>query len=262
MAVLDLPSGLAAPPAPPVTVSDAPPAPAVLVAPGEGSGSRRGPVGRFWRGKETDPPWVRPALLGLLAATAVLYLWGLGACGWANTFYSAAVQAGTKSWKAFFFGSSDASNFITVDKPPAVSVGHGDLGPALRPQCVEHPRPRRPSKGVATVGLLYADGASLVLAAGRRSSAGAVVALTPVAALMFRYNNPDAMLVLLLDRGRLCHHSCARAAETRWLVLAGAWWASASSPRCSRPSRSCPPSALVYLLAAPTRSWRRVRQLA
>ena len=37
--------------------------------------------------------------------------------GWANSFYSAAVQAGTKSWKAFFFGSSDASNFITVDKP-------------------------------------------------------------------------------------------------------------------------------------------------
>ena len=28
--------------------------------------------------------------------------------------------------------------------------------------------------------------------------AGAVLALTPVAALMFRYNNPDALLVLLL----------------------------------------------------------------
>ena len=39
--------------------------------------------------------------------------------GYANSFYAAAVQAGTKSWKAFFFGSLDASNFITVDKPPA-----------------------------------------------------------------------------------------------------------------------------------------------
>src|SRR6202044_1699417 len=58
------------------------------------------------------------ALAALLAATAVLYLWGLDRSGWANSFYSAAVQAGTKSWKAFFFGSSDASNFITVDKPP------------------------------------------------------------------------------------------------------------------------------------------------
>ena len=29
-------------------------------------------------------------------------------------------------------------------------------------------------------------------------SAGAVLALTPVAALMFRFNNPDALLVLVL----------------------------------------------------------------
>ena len=52
----------------------------------------------------------RPALFGLLAATAVLYLWGLGASGWANSFYSAAAQAGSQSWKAWFFGSSDAAN--------------------------------------------------------------------------------------------------------------------------------------------------------
>ena len=54
----------------------------------------------------------------LLAATALLYLWGLGASGWANSFYSAAAQAGSVSWKAFFYGSSDAANCITVDKTP------------------------------------------------------------------------------------------------------------------------------------------------
>ena len=32
---------------------------------------------------------------------------------------AAAVQAGTRSWKAFFFGSFDSANFITVDKTPA-----------------------------------------------------------------------------------------------------------------------------------------------
>ena len=46
-------------------------------------------------------------------------LWGLSASGWANAFYSAAVQAGSQSWSAFFFGSFDAANAITVDKPPA-----------------------------------------------------------------------------------------------------------------------------------------------
>lgn len=62
---------------------------------------------------------MRPAFLGLLLATFALYAWNLGASGYANSFYSAAVQAGGESWKAFFFGSSDAANSITVDKPPA-----------------------------------------------------------------------------------------------------------------------------------------------
>ena len=83
------------------------------------------------------------------------YLWGLGASGWANSFYSAAVQAGAKSWKAFFFGSSDAANFITVDKPPAalwvMEISARLFGLSawsiLVPQALE---------GVAAVGLLYA----------------------------------------------------------------------------------------------------------
>ena len=74
---------------------------------------------RLLRGPLEDPRWARPALLGLLVATAALYLWDLSASGWANSFYSAAVEAGSKSWKAMFFGSFDSSSFITVDKPPA-----------------------------------------------------------------------------------------------------------------------------------------------
>src|ERR1700677_923978 len=66
-----------------------------------------------------EPAWARPALIALLVCTAVAYLWDLNASGYANSFYAAAVQAGTKSWKAMFFGSLDSSNFITVDKPPA-----------------------------------------------------------------------------------------------------------------------------------------------
>jgi hypothetical protein len=61
-----------------------------------------------------DPRWVRPAVLALLAGTAGLYLWGLGASGWANGYYAAVVKAGARSWRAFFFGSLDWSNFITT----------------------------------------------------------------------------------------------------------------------------------------------------
>lgn len=44
-----------------------------------------------------SPAWARPALAILLLATGLLYLWGLGASDWANSFYAAAVQAGSAS---------------------------------------------------------------------------------------------------------------------------------------------------------------------
>ena len=148
--------------------------------------------------RPADPRWARPALIVLLAATAVLYLWGLGASGWANSFYSAAVQAGSQSWKALFFGSFDAANLITVDKPPAslwvMGLSARLFGVSswsiLVPQAL---------MGVATVGVLYAA-VRRWFGAAAGLIAGAVLALTPVAALMFRFNNPDAMLVLLHDR--------------------------------------------------------------
>ena len=81
--------------------------------------ARPGRLARLLRGPAADPRWARPALLAVLAFTALLYTVGLSRSGWTNDFYAAAVQAGTKSWKAFFFGSFDSSNFITVDKTPA-----------------------------------------------------------------------------------------------------------------------------------------------
>src|SRR5438034_3654493 len=135
----------------------------------------------------------RISFVALLAATFVLYMWGLDRNGWANAYYAAAVQAGTRSWKAFFFGSLDASNFITVDKSPAflwvMEISARLFGfnqwSVLVPQALE---------GVATVAIVYvAVRRWFGSAAG--VIAGAVVTLTPVAALMFRYNNPDALLV-------------------------------------------------------------------
>src|SRR6202020_3368062 len=148
------------------------------------------------RGRPDDPGWVRPSLILLLVGTGVAYLWALGDSGWANSFYAAAVQAGTKSWKAFFFGSSDSSNFITVDKPPAslwvMEISARIFGvnawSILVPQALE---------GVATVAVLYAT-VRRGFTPPRGLLAGAVLALTPVAVLMFRFNNPDALLVLLL----------------------------------------------------------------
>ena len=220
----------------------------------------RGRLARFVLGRESDPVWVRPALLTLLALTAVLYLWDLGASGWGNSFYSAAVQAGTKSWKAFFFGSSDSSNFITVDKPPA-SLWVMELSARifglnswsiLVPQALE---------GVATVGVVYLT-VRRWFTAQAALLAGAVVALTPVAAIMFRFNNPDSLLALLLAGSMYALVRGLEKAQTRWLVLAGTLVGFGFITKMLQAFLIIPALVIVYLLAAPTGWWRRVWQVA
>ncbi len=214
---------------------------------------------RLIRGRPQDPAWVRPAFVVLLVGTGFLYIWGLGQSGWANSFYSAAVQAGTKSWKAFFFGSSDAANFITVDKPPAslwvMEISARIFGvnawSILVPQALE---------GVATVGVLFVTvrrwfnpGAALL--------AGSVVALTPVATLMFRYNNPDALLTLVLT---LAAYATVRAIEdgrSRWMVLAGALIGFGFITKMLQALILIPVLALVYLLCGPPKLGKRILQL-
>ncbi|MFD8967745.1 ArnT family glycosyltransferase [Streptomyces sp. NPDC059568] len=221
---------------------------------------RAGRAVRLWRGRPEDARWVRPALLALLLATALLQLWDLSASGYANSFYSAAVQAGSESWKAFFFGSSDAANSITVDKPPAalwpmaLSVRLFGLGSwqILVPEVL---------MGVGTVAVLYA-------AVRRRFSAVAgliaavVLALTPVAALMFRFNNPDALLALLVTVTVHCVLRALEAGRTKWLVWAGIAVGFAFLTKTLQAFLILPPLALVYAVCAPASVRRRLGQLA
>ena len=211
------------------------------------------------RGREEDPRWARPALVLLLAATAVLYLWALGASGWANAYYSAAAQAATSSWKAFFFGSSDASSFITIDKPPASLWVMGlsarifgvNSWSLLVPQALE---------GVAAVGVLYATVRRWFPPAAALVS-GAVLALTPVATLIFRFNNPDALLVLLLVLGAYATVRALERASTGWLVLAASLVGFGFLAKQLQAFLVVPAFALVYLAAAPASLRRRLGQL-
>ncbi|MEU0038190.1 glycosyltransferase family 39 protein [Streptomyces sp. NPDC006333] len=214
---------------------------------------------RVRRGRPEDPRWVRPAFVGLLVATGLLYLYDLSASGYANSFYSAAVQAGSQSWKAFFFGSLDSANAITVDKPPAslwpmaLSVRIFGLGSwaILVPQVL---------MGVATVGVLYA-------AVRRRFSpaagliAGAVCALTPVAALMFRFNNPDAMLALLMTVTVYCVLRGLEDGRTKWLVWAGVAVGFAFLAKTLQAFLILPPLAVLYAVCAPVGLRKRFAQI-
>ncbi|NUT93034.1 MAG: glycosyltransferase family 39 protein [Saccharothrix sp.] len=202
----------------------------------------------------------RLPLLLLLVGTAVLYLWRLGDSGWANAYYSAAAQAGAQSWRAWFFGATDASGAITVDKTPASVWVMGlsarlfgvNAWSVLVPQAL---------MGVASVGLLYA---AVTRTAGRAAGviAGSVLALTPVAVLMFRFNNPDALLVLLLVAGAYCTVRAVESASWRWLVLAGVAVGFGFLTKMLQAFLVLPAFGAVYAFAAPTSVKRKVLHLA
>lgn len=206
-----------------------------------------------------QPRWVRPSAALLLAVTATLYVWNLEASGYANSFYAAAIQAGTKDWTAMLFGSLDAGNAITVDKPPAGLwipdlfgriFGFSALS-MLVPQAL---------MGVAAVGLLYLT-VKRVSGAAAGLMAGGALALTPVAALMFRFNNPDALLTLCLV---LAAYLTTRAIEKggwKWLVAAGAVIGLAFLTKMLQGFLILPGLALAYLWAAPVTLRQRVLHL-
>ena len=214
---------------------------------------------RLWRGAESAPAWERPSLWALLSATAFLYLYGLGRIGYGNTFYAAAVQAGTKSWKAFFFGSSDASNFITVDKPPA-SLWVMEISARIFGVNAWSLMVPEALMGVGTVALVslavrrwFGSGAGLI--------AGAVMATTPVAALMFRFDNPDALMVLLLTGSAYALLRAVEDGRTRWLVLCGALIGTGFITKMLQAFVVLPVFALVYLCCAKPAVPRRLLQI-
>ncbi|MCX4097414.1 glycosyltransferase family 39 protein [Nocardia sp. alder85J] len=199
------------------------------------------------------------ALAVLLIGTAVAYFWNLGSNGWANSFYAAAVQSGAKSWKAFFFGSSDWGNSITVDKTPAslwpmeISVRLFGMHSwsMLLPQVL---------LGMGSVALIWA---SLRRIAGPAAGllGGLALAVTPVAALMFRFDNPDAALVFLMLTAVWAMTRALADGRWRWLVLCGLLVGFGFLAKQLQVMLVLPALALTYLIAGPPKLGVRLLQL-
>ncbi|MGL6234040.1 MAG: ArnT family glycosyltransferase [Segniliparus sp.] len=194
----------------------------------------------------------RLALAGLLAGTALVYLWNISINGWANQFYAAAVQAGSQSWSAWFFGSLDPQNFITVDKPPASLWLMGLSGRIFGFSSASMLAPEA-LLAVGTAALLY-FAVRRVSGHGAGLIAGAVFALTPAAAVIFRYNNPDALMVFLMVLGGYFLLRAVEAVGGRasawWLVGCGTALGFAFLAKMLEGLIVLPAFALAYLVAA------------
>ena len=89
-----------------------------------------------------------------------------------------------------------------------------------------------------------------------------MLAITPVAALMFRFNNPDALLVMLLVASAYCMVRALEDARTRWLVATGALVGFAFLTKMGQALLVVPGFGLAYLICAPTSLRRRIAGLA
>ena len=207
-----------------------------------------------------EPAWVRPSLVGVGLLAGVLYLWQLTISGYANTYYAMAAQAGSQSWSAWLFGSLDAANFITIDKPPAslwvtglaVRLFGLSSWSILVPQAL---------MGVASVLLLF-----VVVRRSFGPAAGLIAALvmatTPIAVLIFRYNNPDALLTLLLVAAAGTLLRAVENGRTRWLVATGVLVGFGFLTKYLEAYQVLPALGLTYLVAGRGPISRRIGQLA
>jgi 4-amino-4-deoxy-L-arabinose transferase-like glycosyltransferase len=223
-----------------------------------GVAARSGLFARL-RSSERQAAWVLPGTIAVLALAAVLYLVNLTVSGWANTYYSATAWAASQSWSAWFFGSIDPANFITVDKPPLATMVMGlsvrlfglSSASILVPEAL---------MGVATVGILMAT-VRRTFGAAASLIAGVVMALTPGAVLIFRYNNPDALLTLLLVAAAWALVRALESDRFRWLVVAGLLVGLAFNTKLLQAYLVLPAFALTFAVAAPGSVRRRLAGL-
>ncbi|MBL8777711.1 MAG: glycosyltransferase family 39 protein [Acidimicrobiales bacterium] len=216
--------------------------------------------GSPWRDRFHAPTRSGWITIAIALVAAGLYTWGLGSAGVANDYYAAAVKAMSTSWKAFFYGSIDSGSFITVDKPPAslwvMALSARIFGfstwSMLLPQA---------AAGVASVLIVHrivrewmGNVAAHLAALG--------FALTPVAVVMFRYNNPDALLTLLGLGSAWAIWIALKTGRTRWLVLSAALVGLAFETKMLQALVVLPAFVAVYLFFGPPKLGKRIWQLA
>ena len=169
-------------------------------------------------------------------------------------------MSGADNWTAFFYGSSDPGNAISVDKPPmslwimSLSVRLFGLNSwsILAPQAL---------MGVLSVYLLYrmvrkrTDAATGLLA-------GLFFAITPVATVMFRYNNPDALLTLLMIGAAYCALEAIDRNRLRWLIASGAMVGAGFLTKQLQVALILPAIAMAYLFFSRVPIYRRFLHLA
>ncbi|QNP68818.1 glycosyltransferase family 39 protein [Streptomyces roseirectus] len=208
-----------------------------------------------WRSPAGQPGYARPVLLGLLLLAGVLYTWGIDHSSY-HAFYADAARSMSENWKAFFYGSFDPGNSITLDKlpgflwPQALSARVFGFHPwaLVLPQVLE---------GMASLLVLHrlvsrwAGVDAALLACG-------VFLLTPVSVGLFRTAVEDPAFTLCLLLAAEAVQRASRDGRLGPLVVAGVWVGVGFQSKMLEAWAVLPALGVVYLVSAPGSLRRRV----
>ena len=242
-----------------------PPPPAALPAPPRIRDAAVLPAPIRWarllvRGREEDAAWVRPSLIGAARDRSAPLSLGSRRVGLGERLLLGRRPGGVDELEGVLLRLLRRVQLHHGGQVTGRALGHGSLRARLRRQCLEHPRPAG-ARGRRDRRVHLSHRAQMVPAGGgadRRRDGGS----TPVAALMFRFDNPDALLVLLLTIATYATVRAIEAGKTKWLVLAATLVGFAFLTKMLQAFLVVPAFGLVYLLAAPVSLRRRMVQLA
>jgi 4-amino-4-deoxy-L-arabinose transferase-like glycosyltransferase len=214
---------------------------------------------RLVRGREADPAWARPLLWLVALLAGALTFWGLTRNGYANTYYAEAAQAASHSWKAWLTNAVDTSGSDSLDKGPLSNMLMGLSGRLFGFSTFTMLAPEALC-GIGAVLLLHN---TVRRTFGPRAAilAALMLALTPIFVAMSRFDNPDALLVLLEVAAAGALVRALQLGRTREVLLCGLFVGLAFNVKMLQAYLIVPGLALTLLIAGQGTIRRRLSQL-
>ena len=201
-----------------------------------------------------DPWWSRPGLIAVSVLAGVLVFWALSANGYANGWYAGGALAASRSWKALFDNSADLSNLVSLDKGPLPDWMMGLSGRILGFGSFSMLLPDALC-GIAAVVVLH-DTVRRVLGHREALLAALMLALSPVSVIMARYNNPEALLALLMVASAWALVRALESGRLRHMLLCGLFVGLAFETKMLAAYLIVPGLAVAFMVAG-RGGWRR-----
>lgn len=201
--------------------------------------------------RRQETPRIRPALVLVMAAAAVVYAWNLNRMS-LHLYYGPAVRTMAGSWSSFWFGAFDPGQTLTIDKIPGTYWPQALLARIFGYHSWVVLLPSI-AASVGSVGVLHRivrrwAGPSAAI------TASLFLAATPLVGAVARTQIPDPLLVLLLLLAAMAWQTAMLSDRWAPLLWSGVWIGLAFQVKMGQAWLMWLVLGLPYLFGAP---WRQ-----